>query len=96
VVEGFCDRSAEAEEAVRYCVRVVEYVPGRNPNQLNDLATQPLGAGLISLRPIPHIVRRSIDFDRELGSRAVKVEHVRPNRMLSADTEFRSAQSSPQ
>jgi hypothetical protein len=41
-------------------------------------------------------VRCTVYLNREFGRRAIKVEHISPDWMLPAETDFGAAQANPQ
>jgi hypothetical protein len=65
-----------------YRISVFQYRGRGNPHSLDARLGQPFVAGLIALRPITAIMCFSVDFDRQPGVTAEKVEHVRTGRML--------------
>ena len=39
----------------------------------------------ISLRSIAHVMARTVDLNRETRSRAIEIEHIRADRMLTTE-----------
>ncbi len=60
-----------------------------NPEYLDALFPEPGVPMRIALGPIPHIVRDTIHFDAEPGPGAVEVDHIRANRVLASELDFR-------
>jgi len=92
MVEGFC---AQPDQAVGDGIRVGEHVLGGNAQDLDALLRQPSRPHVVSPRPVAHVMRHAINLDRELPRSAVKVEHVRPDRVLLSDADFGFAQPNP-
>ena len=62
------------------------------------MIAQPGIARTIALRPVTHVMRNPIDFNRQIGAGAEEIEDERPRRMLIAEPQAigRAAQLPPQ
>ena len=81
----------------RYRIEVLQHIHGGNSQCPNSFACHPdIPLGIV-LRLITPTMRLAIDFDSELGGRAVEIERVEAERMLMAkpQTEAKKAQMTP-
>ena len=78
--------------------KIVENKSHWEPEHCKALFIQPKITLLVTLWPVSAIMCFSIDFDGELYSEARKIQHIRPDWMLSAEfvTTGALAQFSPQ
>ena len=83
MVEGPTRSATKAYQSVGNSSSIPQHFFRRNPPLLKAQRSQILGSPLIPGRPIAHVVRRSIDFDHELGGRAIEVGDIWPDRVLA-------------
>ena len=57
-------------------------VGGRDAHNFDPPLVKPGIACRITLRPVAHLVRATVDLDADFGARAVEVEHVVADRVL--------------
>jgi hypothetical protein len=93
VVEGFRTKS---QKRVGDRIGISQHVLGRNAQDLNALAPDPLGPHLIALRPITSVMRKPIHLDRQLCRWAIEVQNIRPNRVLAPKPHLCATQPDPQ
>jgi hypothetical protein len=91
VVEGFSSINAQAQNGVRDAVRIREHILCRHAQHLKPLAFEPFGSNIVPLRPISEVMGETIHFDRKVRGGAVKIQDVRPDRMLPAEAHISAA-----
>jgi hypothetical protein len=68
---------------------IAEYLGGRNPQNGNAPPGKPRIATLVARGPNGVIVRQPIDLDSQPRGSTIKIEDIRPNRMLTAKPQAR-------
>ena len=96
-VEGLCAaRAAGRNDADRRRVHIPKHLGRRDMQDGKPALPQELVPRFIALRSVPHVMRDTVDLDRQLRRRTVEIEHIGSARMLLADFDVCTAQPLPQ
>jgi hypothetical protein len=68
-------------------MQVAQHIPRSHPHDPYPMLLQPLIPRPIASDIAAHLMGTSIHFDPEPSDRAIKIEHVRTERMLAAKLE---------
>ena len=79
LVEG---QRAAPDDETQHRLQIVEHVACGQPKNVDILLGKPGIAPCIPVGVAAHVVRQSIDLDREARRRAVEVQHIRADWML--------------
>jgi hypothetical protein len=96
VVEGSSAIDASYDNGIGKGIRIGEHVASRDPHGLHSLRREPPTAPIIVVLLVSRTVRGSIDFYRQPGRCAVKVEDIWTERMLAPNSDRSTFESSPQ
>jgi hypothetical protein len=76
--------SNQINDQLRRRASILQNILCRNPDYRDPPYQQPRITRRIAGWPVAHVMRNPINLNRDAVFKAVKVEDVRPNRMLSA------------
>ena len=93
MVEG---SHADLQDRVGNIIGIAKHILRRNAKNRDALGFEPFRARVIPLGPIAKVVCSAVDLDRQLRRRAIEVEYVCSDRMLTPDAHIRTAEADPE
>ena len=82
MVEG--KGAAVVQDMPHHAIQIRKNIDSFDPQNLNPLFPQPMISPFIMRNLLGVIMPAAVDLDRQVGRSTVKIQHIRPNRMLAA------------